>query len=192
MRVSKLSKFWEWYKRTEADLSGVTWLKNIILGLDIIKICQHYKYFKLWIWSFKCSVDRSCPTWMKTKFYCHHSILCSYIKYNKNAWDWNTFHIRWHKQTTGAFLQTQTAPGQVIFTSLWRTYLLKLVFLTILRISQNSHTDLNNDKMFPRLYVTLLQEVPVKYKCLKQTSNYAPPKYKSRALPLDQPRRCHF
>jgi hypothetical protein len=38
------------------------------------------------------------------------------------------------------------------------------VFLTILRIFQNSHIDLNNDKMFPRLYATLLQEVTVKYK----------------------------
>lgn len=37
-------------------------------------------------------------------------------------------------------------------------------FSDILRISQNSHIDLNNDKMFPRLYTTLLQEVPVKYK----------------------------
>lgn len=77
--------------------------------------------------------------------------------------DWNIFHIKRQRQTTGAFLQTQTEPGRVIFTSLWRTYLLKLVFLTILRISQNSHTDLNNDQMFPRLYATLLQEVPVKY-----------------------------
>jgi hypothetical protein len=98
---------------------------------------------------------------MKTKFYWQHSTKYSYIKCNKNAFT-GIFFISKHtdRQLVPPF-KPKTEPGRVIFTSLWRTYLLKLVSLTILRTSQNYYTD---DKMFPRLHATLLQEVPVKYK----------------------------